>query len=111
MTLLQLLGLASLVLVVIMTLGAYARNEVVFGTQSRRESIIEVWVNIIIGFVINFAINFLVLPLVNASFTASENFWLGCIYTSVSMVRSYAIRRYFNNGIHTLASRLAERFS
>lgn len=75
--------------------------------QSRRSSLIEAWVNIGIGFGINYAINLLVFPLVGAELSLGQNFWVGCIFTAVSVLRSYAIRRYFNHLIHTTAVRLA----
>lgn len=70
--------------------------------QTRRESIIESWVNIIIGFSINFVANLFLLPLVEARLTPGSNFMLGWIYTAISMMRSYAIRRFFNDKIHQI---------
>ncbi len=54
----------------------------------------------------NWAANWLILPLVGASFTALENFWMGWIYTSISIIRQYAIRRWFNARLHAAAQRL-----
>jgi hypothetical protein len=64
--------------------------------QTRRDSMIEAWTNIAVGFSVNFVANIFFLPLVGASFTLAENFWLGWIYTAVSVVRQYAIRRWYN---------------
>lgn len=94
MSLLTALGLASFVFVVIFTARAY-RNNTGHG-QTPRGAILEAWTNIGIGFAVNFAANFLLLPLVGASFTAAENFWLGWIYTAISLLRQYAIRRWHN---------------
>lgn len=77
--------------------------------QSKRSSIIEAWTNICIGFSINYCANLLLLPLVGAHLTAASNFWLGWIYTAVSMLRQYAIRRWFNDRIHMAAKRIAGR--
>jgi hypothetical protein len=62
---------------------------------SCRASIYEAWLNLLVGLSVNFLANTMLLPLVGASFTAGENFWLGCIYTAVSIVRQYCIRRWF----------------
>lgn len=107
MNLITILGIVSFVITVVFTLRAY------FGGcngngQTRRQSIIEVWVNIIIGFSINYIMNMLLLPLVGANITFSDNFWLGWVYTAVSILRQYGIRRWFNNMIHDFAVKLAK---
>lgn len=102
----QLLGLASMAFVVAFTIRAYYKDPT--SGQSPRESIIEAWVNIVIGFAINFAANLVVIPLMTgATLSLAANFWGGWIYTSIAIVRQYAIRRWFNNRIHELAKRLA----
>lgn len=77
------------------------------GGQSRRGSIIEAWINIAIGFSINFFANLAVLPLVGAHVTPSQNFWMGCIFTAISVCRSYVIRRWFNADLQRMTKRLA----
>lgn len=110
MTVLDILGLLSFAFVMWFTWHAYSQP-VTGGGQTRRASIIEAWANIAIGFTVNWMANFILLPLVHASFTAWENFLLGWIYTAVSIVRQYAIRRWFNDRIHLFASRVAEKLS
>lgn len=105
MTILSALGLASLAFVVIFTYRAY--NSAPGHGQSPRSAIIEAWLNIAIGFAINFAANFLILPMVGAQITPASNFWMGWIYTAISMLRQYAIRRWFNARLHKAAKRLA----
>ncbi len=102
---LEALGVVSFVFVACFTARAYANNA--GPGQTPRGAIIEAWLNIAVGFAVNFAANFLLLPLVGASFTAAENFALGWIYTAISIVRQYVIRRYFNNAIHKAAARIA----
>lgn len=108
MSLITTLGIVSMLFVVWFTYRAYAGQNDGAGAQSRRESIIEVWTNIVIGFSINFTANLFLLPLVGAHLTASSNFWLGWAYTAVSMIRQYAVRRWFNaHGFaHWLSSRV-----
>lgn len=104
---LKLLGILSMVLVVWFTWYQYTR--VYTGTgQSRRESVIEAWVNIVIGFSINFTMNIWLLPLMSGVPVSHEaNFWGGWIYTSISIIRQFAVRRWFNNSIQAFSHRLA----
>lgn len=76
-------------------------------TQTRLGSLIEALINIAIGFGINFAANLLIFPHFGFHITLSENFVMGLIYTAISIVRSYVIRRWFNARLHAAAQRLA----
>jgi len=104
--LLEALGIGAAVFVGAFTWRVYYADEPGSG-QSRRASLIEAWTNIVIGFAINFMANLLFLPLLGAEFTWSENFWLGWLYTAVSIIRQYVIRRWFNGRIHQAAKALA----
>lgn len=106
MSLLTTLGILSLLLTAAFTFAAYYGKES-NGGQSRRSSIIEAWINVFIGFSINWLANFAILPLIGAHFTGTQNFWMGCIYTAISVIRSFAIRRWFNARLHRLAQRMA----
>lgn len=75
--------------------------------QSRLSSAIEAIMNVIIGLGINIAANFVILPLVGFDITLSQNLLIGVLYTVVSLVRSYAIRRWFNARLHAAAKRMA----
>lgn len=66
--------------------------------QSKKRSFAEAWINIAIGFGINFTANMLIFPLFGWHISASQNLWLGVIYTLISLVRSYCIRRWMNRG-------------
>lgn len=105
MTLLTALGLASVAFVAVFTARAY-RDNTASGGQSRRSAIVEAWANILIGFAVNYGANLLVLPLVGAHVSLLDNFMLGWVFTSMSIVRQYALRRWFNAHIHALATRL-----
>lgn len=94
MTLLTILGLVSLLFVVGFTVHAY-RDNTGHG-QTPRGAIKEAWTNIAWGFSFNYVANIFLLPLVGASLTATSNFWLGWVYTAVSIIRQYAIRRWNN---------------
>jgi hypothetical protein len=68
------------------------------GGQSPRSAIVEAWTNIAIGFSINYVVNLILLPVAfpGLSVGAATNWWLGWTYTAVSILRQYAIRRWFN---------------
>ena len=64
--------------------------------QTRRGSILESIVNILVGYSINFTANLLIFPLFGWHISTRENLVLGVIYTGISLVRSYGLRRFFN---------------
>lgn len=64
--------------------------------QSRKGSLIESCINVVIGYGISFTANALVLPLFGFNISISQNLAIGAIFTVISIVRSYIIRRYFN---------------
>lgn len=97
---LTVLGFASMLFVAVFTLYSYHSG------PNPRAAIVEAWAGVVIGFGINFVANFLILPLAGASITASQNFWMGWIYTSVSILRQYAIRRWFQERLHKAAVKL-----
>lgn len=67
------------------------------GRQTIIGSIAESWVNILIGFAINFCANLAILPLFGfTNLTLFKNFQIGLLYTVISLVRSFVIRRWFN---------------
>jgi hypothetical protein len=66
-------------------------------TQTKLGSIAEAWANIAVGFSINFTANMLILPLFGFhGLTVRNNFIIGVLYTVISLVRSYVLRRWFN---------------
>lgn len=103
MTLLTALGMASLVFTAVFTWRSY------YAGPNPRAAIIEAWANIVIGFSINFIANLLILPLIDAHVTASQNFWMGWVYTSVSILRQYAIRRWFQQRLHEAVLKISHQ--
>ena len=65
--------------------------------QSKRQSLIEAITNIIVGYSINFTANMLVLPRFGFNVTIRQNICIGVIFTGISLVRSYLLRRFYNN--------------
>lgn len=76
-------------------------------TQTRLGSLIEVCINIAIGFAINWIANIYILPLYGFNITGGQAFSLGLLFTAISVVRSYIIRRWFNALLHRAAQRVA----
>lgn len=76
--------------------------------QTRLGSLIEVAINIAIGFAINWVANIWILPLYGFNITGGQAFSMGLIFTVISVIRSYCIRRWFNASLHRAALRLAE---
>jgi len=76
--------------------------------QTRLGSLIEVMINIAIGFAINWVANLYILPLYGFAITGSQAFSMGLLFTVISVVRSYVIRRWFNGRIHAAALKLAK---
>lgn len=64
-------------------------------SQSRFMSLVEAWGNIAIGFAINFVGNMTVLPAFGLPVTAAQSLGIGLVFTVVSVIRSYYVRRGF----------------
>ncbi len=75
-------------------------------SQSRLGSLIEALINVAIGFGINFVANFAIFPLIGFHISASQNLFIGLLYTLISVARSYCVRRWFNARIHRVAQLL-----
>ncbi len=65
-------------------------------SQSRRHSLIEANVNVLIGFTINLIANLIILPAFGYMVSIGDAFGIGLVFTVISVVRSYFVRRLFN---------------
>ena len=68
--------------------------------DSRKRSAIETVIDVILGFLIFVPVNYLVLPLFVeqiAEYNLVGMLTISAIFTSISLVRKYAIRRWFEN--------------
>lgn len=68
--------------------------------QSRLGSLLESLVNVVIGLGISMVANALVFPLFGFHPDARQNLTISVIYTGISIVRSYTLRRWFNAWLH-----------
>jgi hypothetical protein len=64
--------------------------------QTKKGSVLETITNTAAGFAINYTANLLIFPLYGMHISPGNNFLLGLIYTIISVVRSYGMRRLFN---------------
>ena len=63
--------------------------------QSRWMSLVESVVNVLVGYIVAVTTQYLVFPLFGLHATLSQNLMIGLIFTGVSLVRSYLLRRVF----------------
>jgi hypothetical protein len=59
-------------------------------------SAVEASFNVLIGYLVSVLANILILPLFGYDVTVADSFAIGLAFTAVSLVRSYALRRWFN---------------
>ncbi len=63
--------------------------------QSRLMSLAESLANVLVGYGVAVITQVVVFPLFGLAVTVTENLLIGLIFTAVSIVRSYALRRGF----------------
>jgi hypothetical protein len=64
--------------------------------QSRRNSALEAVANVLIGYAVAIAAQMAIFPLFGICVPPSEHLAIGGLFTVVSLVRSYVLRRVFN---------------
>ena len=65
--------------------------------QSKKQSLIESLTSTTIGIIIGIVLNLTVLPIFGYPVSVSDSLWISIIFTIVSIIRSYIIRRWFNS--------------
>ena len=63
--------------------------------QTRKGSMIEAVVNVLIGYGVAVTSQIIVFPLLDMEVAFSKNLIIGVIFTVISLVRSYVLRRIF----------------
>ena len=66
-------------------------------SQSRTGSMVEACANVAIGYGVAMATQLAVFPLFGIHIPLTADLAIGAIFTAVSLVRSYLLRRFFNN--------------
>jgi len=64
--------------------------------QTRLQSLFEAGANVLLGYGVALGAQLLVFPLFGIVIPLASNIAIGIIFTFVSLVRSYALRRLFN---------------
>ena len=64
--------------------------------QTRLQSFIESVINVTIGYGVALISQMLVFPFFGIHITMESNLLIGAIFTAISIVRSYVVRRVFN---------------
>lgn len=64
--------------------------------QKKSHSFAESLFNVIVGFAVSYAANLIVLPWFGFKVSSQAAFGIGIIFTVISIVRSYILRRIFN---------------
>ena len=64
--------------------------------QTRWQSLFESFINVAIGYGVAMLSQILVFPLFGINIPLASNLAIGAIFTVISIARSYAVRRVFN---------------
>jgi hypothetical protein len=65
-------------------------------SQSRKHSLLESLVNVALGYFIALLAQLTIFPLFGIHVSLQDNLLIGLLFTVVSIVRSYTLRRLFN---------------
>ena len=63
--------------------------------QSRAMSLVEAVANVIIGYGVAVATQILIFPVFGFHTTLAQNLKMGALFTGISIIRSFALRRLF----------------
>ncbi|MFC3088114.1 DUF7220 family protein [Tabrizicola soli] len=63
--------------------------------QSRAMSLVESVANVVVGYGVSVVTQMLIFPIFGLHATLAQNLKLGAVFTLVSIARSYALRRLF----------------
>lgn len=77
--------------------------------QTKLESFIEVALNTIIGWMTAIVTQLVVFPMFDITVSFHEQISISLIFTSIAIVRSYIIRRWFNRRLRSVAVNLAKK--
>jgi len=65
--------------------------------QTKKQSLTESLTNTAIGYVISLLSLFVIFPILGIESSTSKNIVITLYFTIISIVRSYVLRRFFNN--------------
>jgi hypothetical protein len=64
--------------------------------QTKKQSLLESFTNVLIGVVVALMAQIAIFPLFGICVSTSDNIAIAALFTVVSLIRSYLVRRYFN---------------
>ena len=64
--------------------------------QTKKQSAIESITNVLIGYIVAVISNAAILPLFGVNLAFSDSMLIAVWFTVISLIRGYAVRRYFN---------------
>ena len=79
-------------------------------SQSKLDSFLEAWLNVLIGFGISVLANFVIFPLVGIGASTTQIITVGIFMTFVSVARSYLVRRWANKYLSQVRAKIVEFF-
>ena len=65
--------------------------------QTKKQSLIETLTSVFVGWLIGVILNLTILPLFDYNITVFDSLYVSLIFTVISVVRGYVIRRAFNS--------------
>lgn len=65
--------------------------------QLKRHSLLESFVNVAVGYGVALLSQILVFPIFNIQVSFEQNIYIGLIFTVISIIRSYLLRRCFTH--------------
>lgn len=66
-------------------------------SQTKWQSFVETCASTAIGFVISYMTSYCVLPVFGFHVSHGQNFAITCIFTVISLLRGWGVRRLFNH--------------
>ncbi len=78
--------------------------------QSKLDSFIEAWLNVLIGFGVSVLANFVIFPWVGITASTTQVLLVGLFMTGVSVARSYLVRRWANKYLSQVRAKMVEFF-
>jgi hypothetical protein len=64
--------------------------------QTKKQSLLEALVNILIGYTVAILSQFTIFPLFGIFIATEDHLLIGLYFTAISIVRTYLVRRYYN---------------
>ena len=66
-------------------------------SQTRKKSAIESITNVLIGYCVALLSQIIIFPFFDINISLESNIYIGMWFTVISLVRSFVVRRIFNN--------------